>query len=149
MTNEPSMKLFESSSDGMCERDRKNNKQVNIWWTAWAFAFITAILVLGPGESDESQIAIWQWVLVVLPLAVGVFAVRAYLRFLHEADEMIRQIHLGALAMGCASGLIVGTGFGLFAQVLSHIEDAGAFIWMSIVMGYSFGMMRASRKLDV
>jgi hypothetical protein len=106
-------------------------------------------MILGPDESEEAQVALWQWVLVILPLGIGVFAVRAYLHFLKEADEMIRQIHLGALALGCTLGIIVGTGLGLFAQVPGSFEDAGPFIWMAIVAGYSIGMIRASRKLDV
>jgi len=89
------------------------------------------------------------WVLVILPILIGLIAVRAYVKFLLEADELIKKMHLEALAFGCGAGLIVGTGFGLFGQLLGRNEDAGAYMWIAILAGFSIGLYRASRRYYV
>jgi len=143
------MGFFDMHSDDMCERDQQNIRRLNIWWCIWAFSWATALVVLGPDESTEGKVAVWKWVFVGLPLFLSIFAVRAYVKFLKEADELIKRIHLEALALGCGAGIIVGTGFGLLAQVLGHNEDAAALIWLSILLGYTSGLYRASRKYNV
>jgi hypothetical protein len=106
----------------MCERDRLNVAKFKTWAGAFAATFIVAIIVLGPSPGGYAETALWKWVLVITPLILGVFMVQAYVRFLLEADELIKKIHLEALAIGCGTGIVVGTGFGLFSQVLGAWE---------------------------
>ena len=132
-------------AEELCERDRLNMKRFSFWWVIWVCAFGVATVLLPSSKLP----VILSWTLAALPLVLGFFAVRSYVYFLKQADELIQKIHLEALALGCGSGLIVGTALGLLAQVVGHNEDAGAFIWLSILAGYVFGLTRAQRRYRV
>lgn len=136
------------AAEGMCERDRLNVNKFKTRAGAFAVTFIVAIVVLGPSPGGIAETALWMWVLVIAPLILGVFMVQAYIHFLLQADELIKKIHLEALAIGCGTGIIIGTGFGLFAQVLGSWEDAGAFTWCAILMAFSISLARATKRYN-
>jgi hypothetical protein len=135
-------------AEGMCERDRLNVNKFKIWAGAFAVTFIVAIIVLGPSPGGFRETSLWMWALVFTPFILGIVMVQAYVKFLLEADELIKKIHLEALAIGCGTGIIIGTGFALFSQLLGSWEDAGAFTWAAIVLAFSIGLNRATKRYN-
>ena len=133
----------------MCERDRRNAQKYQTLVGIWAVTFVVAIVVLGPGPEDAASTPIWMWVLALTPIFIGIFVVSAYTHFLAEADELIKKVHIEALAMGCGAAIILGTGFGLVAQVLGPWEDSGSLTWASTLLAFSIGYHRASKRYSV
>ena len=136
-------------AEGMCERDSRNVSKFRNWSGAFGITFIVAILVLGPSPDGVASTALWMWALVLTPMIIGVFMVQSYVHFLLEADELIKKIHVEALAIGCGTGIVMGTGFGLFSQVLGSWEDSGAFTWAAIILAFSIGLRRATKRYNV
>lgn len=75
---------------GLRARDRRNGLVLNGWSFVWAVCFIGATATL-KFMQPPMPLAL---AVVAVPLAPGFFAVRAYLRFLRDADELLRKIHL-------------------------------------------------------
>jgi hypothetical protein len=83
------------------------------------------------------------WVVAALPTVAGILVIVAYGRFLREADELQRIIHLEALALGFAGGWVVICGYRIFERLGAPVADIAD---AAIVLGlfYSIGILRAS-----
>jgi hypothetical protein len=85
------------------------------------------------------------WLVAALPSVVGIFVLVAYGRFLREADELQRLIHLEALALGFAGGWIAICGYRIFERLGAPTADiADATIALAIF--YAIGIVRGSRR---
>ncbi len=112
------------------------------WALAWAIAFVGASWFL---RSDPAISAGAAWIVAVAPnlLALGVVVV--YLRFLRNADELVRRIQLEGLAVGFGVGVVLSMGYQL-------LERAGApelsFSDLAAIMMFAFviGVVRANRQ---
>lgn len=124
------------------ELDRRNQNRFLAWTFAWAVTFVAASLTL---KADLELASPVNWVLAVVPTVVSIGAVFAYLRFLRMADELLRKIQLGGLAMGFAAGVVVTAGYPLFEAVGARQLQADdvllvmVFAWM---LGQFVGMWR-------
>jgi len=95
----------------LSERDRRNLRRYNAWVVAFALAFVTAVALLTKPSLGEA--AAGAWIVALVPDVLGVMAVRAYVRFLREADELVRKIHLEATALGFGTGVVFILGYSL------------------------------------
>ena len=66
--------------------------------------------------------------LAILPLLPGYFASRAYLKFLNEADELLRNVHYEAASKSFILVILLGIVYTLASQVFGEWEDAGAIL---------------------
>ena len=88
----------------MRECDRVNDKRTSLWAFAWVVSLAIARLPVASGQLPQ-----WTgWVLGTISLAVAIQFIRAYLRMVREADELLRQVQLEGLAVGFGAGLICG-----------------------------------------
>jgi hypothetical protein len=110
------MTLWNRCSSGMTPRDRRNIRHFNAWALSWAAAFVAATLGLGLAAGSLGDLA---WLAALLPTAVGVVALLAYVRFLRQADELLRRVSMEGLALGFGVGWLFMTGWRL-------LERAGA-----------------------
>ena len=55
------------------------------------------------------------WSVAILPDALGIGALLAYVRFLQRADELMQRIQLEGLALGFGVGVVFATGYQLLA----------------------------------
>lgn len=111
------------------------------WTLAWALAFVGASWVLR-GDSVAGGAA---WVVALVPNLLAVGVVLVYMRFLHNADELVRRIQLEALAFGFGVGVIFAMGYQL-------VERAGgpqlslADLAAGMMLAFVVGVVRANRR---
>ena len=99
-------------------RDRRNQRRYALWTIAWFIALVGtgAFFKFRRGLVPSDVIA---WSVGAVPVLAGALALWAWLRYLHEAEELQRRIQLNALALG----------FGVtFVSVISYggLVSAGA-----------------------
>ena len=133
---------------GLCERDRMNLKKFSRWFLLFALAFVLAAIFLGPIDGGLERTPPWHFVLAILPLVPGYFAARAYLKFLREADELIRNVHYEAASKSFILVILVGIVYYLASQVFGEWEDAGLVLWAIASVAYQINYRRAWRRFD-
>ena len=134
---------------GLCERDRTNLKNFSRWFLLFALAFVLAIIFLGPTDGGLEQTPPWRFALAILPLLPGYFASRAYLKFLSEADELLRNVHYEAASKSFILVILLGFVYSLASQVFGEWEDAGLVLWAIAGVAYQINYRRAWRRFDV
>ena len=73
--------------------DRRNQLVVVAWLFAWAISFVAAKWTLKSGEAIPLAL---QLAAVAVPTILAIGGVLAFLKFLREADELVRRIELEA-----------------------------------------------------
>jgi hypothetical protein len=89
-------------NDLFTPRDAQNYRVFSAWMAAAAVIFIAATFLIEARLVDPPA----GWVLPLVGAIAGVGALRAYVVFLRHADELLRKIHLDALAFGFGCGLV-------------------------------------------
>lgn len=138
--NETSHGSFWMRCTGGTSRDRRNLTRMMWIYAAWALAFAGGSQLI---KRDLLPAGPLPWIVAALPTALGVFAVLAYGRFLREADELQRAIHLEALALGFAGTWIGVCGYRMFERLgapAADIADAALFL----AVFYALGMVRGA-----
>jgi hypothetical protein len=82
-------------------RDARNQRRFLLWLFAAALAYVGATAAL---RWRQSVPGVLPWLLTGLALILAAQAVRRYLIFLRAADELLRKIETGALALGFGAG---------------------------------------------
>jgi hypothetical protein len=124
------------------EQDARNMRVFNYWTFAMAFWFAGATILLGKGFIDPQPAA---WIFPAGGLLVAVFTVRSYVRFLREADELLRKVHLEALSFGIGAAVI-------FMPVYRLCERLGApkldslDALLVIILAWAWGQWRATSR---
>lgn len=127
---------------GLTPTDRRNLLVFIAWFIVWFFSFGIVSRVLRAGIDLDTRLA---WGLALAPNLFAMLAVGRYLRFLRHADELVRRIHLDALAIGLATGLVFVIGWGV-------LELAGArelpidYAAQPMVFGWAIGLVWSSWK---
>ena len=112
------------------------------WTLGWAIAFVGASWFL---RSDPAISQGAAWIVAVAPNLLALGVVIVYLRFLRDADELVRRIQLEGLAFGFGVGVVFSMGYQL-------LERAGApqlgFSDLAGIMMFAFvvGVVRANRQ---
>lgn len=91
--------------------DRRNQGLFMVWSLAWALAYVAATWV----SQGSALGAVTPWLVAALPAVLSVAALVAYLRFVQQADELVRRIQLEGLAVGFGAGTLLVVGYPLFA----------------------------------
>ncbi len=131
------------SGSGLRSHDLRNGKRVNLLSAAWAVCFLAATAALTFLELSGAASA----AIVAVPLVAGGFALAAYRRFLGEADELLRKIHLEALSFGAGAALAVGTTFMLLVPLGASASNGLAVTLAVLCVGYSYRVIRGLRGL--
>ena len=88
--------------------DRKNLWRFQAWGVVWAVAFAATGLLLKHWPQLVSGLPL-RVALIALTTALGVAMVLAFMRFLRDADELVRKIHLEALAVSFGATVVFVT----------------------------------------
>jgi drug/metabolite transporter (DMT)-like permease len=129
----------------MTPRDLRNER----WAGFWAFVWIGSWVGLNLAISYEILPRGTPGTLAVLvPLGLGVRMILAYRRFLREADELLRKIHLDALALSVGVGLVAGFTHQLLTRTgaISEADVLGAMLPM--VLTYAGGVFVAVKRFS-
>ena len=84
-------------------RDSRHLGAFSRWVLAFATVLAAGTILLGGGYVQPQPLA---WLLPVAALLLGIGTVRAYVAFLRGADELLRKIHLEALALAFGVAVI-------------------------------------------
>ena len=84
-------------------RDARHLGTFSRWVLSFAAVLAAGTILLGGGYLQPQPV--W-WIFPVAALLLGIGTVRAYVVFLREADELLRKIHLEALAFAFGAAMI-------------------------------------------
>ena len=89
-------------SEMLTPRDAANLRRFNVVTLAWAMMFVAATLAItGYGVAGLTG-----WALAAATLLLGITSMSLYVRFLRAADELLRKIHVEALALGFGAAIV-------------------------------------------
>ena len=97
------------SSSLFTPRDLRNFAQFAWWLTAGMVVFAAATILIDVKLIPDPA----GWALTVLTIVLMVLTVRAYIHFLRNADELLRKVHLEALALAFGAGAVAMMGYRL------------------------------------
>lgn len=133
-------------SKGLCpdlpERDKKNERRFTLLTAAWGLSFLAATAIL---SSDTAAGLPVRAAIAIVPTLIGIAAVAAYIRFVREADELIRMIQLVSLAAGFGAGMLFMLGYRLFERIGAPILDMDDAL-MAMMMVWAGSQLVLSRR---
>jgi hypothetical protein len=126
--------------EGMREKDRANEKRVNSFAFVWVgFLMVATLLRYFTQVPEPVALA-----LVLASMIPGFLLVKAYLKMLREADEMLRLMQYEALAVGFGAGIVCGF-TAMFLLPPSPVW--GIATLMPMVLGFCIRVILAGRKI--
>jgi hypothetical protein len=131
---------------GLTHRDKRNFKPLAICFGLWTASFIAASLFLPRGFFAPAALPPWEWPLAILPLVFGTLVAYYFQRFLRGTDELMRRIHLEALAVGFAAAFVFGMGAGLLNRL--GVPQVSGLTWAVMVIGYLVKLALSSTQYD-
>jgi len=90
-------------------RDTQNYKVFTAWMIAATIVFAATTLLIDGKFLPPSA----GWALTAGAVVLLLFTVRAYVSFLRQADELLRKVHLDALALAFGIGVVMMMGYRL------------------------------------
>ena len=125
-------------------RDARNYRVFGWWMTAAMLAFAAATILI-----DGNLIpAVAGWGLTVASSVFMVGAMRSYILFLRAADELLRKVHLEALAFAFGAGIVAMMSYRLCERLGApklDVNDAALVMLVCWVGGQWLG----ARRYDV
>lgn len=128
--------------------DHRSQRNVVVWSLIWVGAFLAGDFLIDGGSVQDSTVIV---AITVLAGMLGVGWVRAYVRFIRQADELMRKIQLDAMAVALGAGFVVGFSLimlgdaGLIEARISHVLVCMAAVYMlAVIIGLRrFGASRS------
>lgn len=136
----PAGESFWTRCLGSASRDRANLRRIVWTGLTWAVLFAGGSQVLKRGLVPEGPVS---WGVAALPILAAVLAMSAYARYLREADELQRQIHQDALALGFGGGFLGVTCWTILERVGAPVADIGDAV-LFLAVFYSIGIVRGA-----
>ncbi len=115
-------------------RDWLNSKRMLWSLLAWAVSFAGLSQLI---KRDLLPAGPIPWLLTAVPVIAGVLVILAYGRYLSEADELQRTIHLQALALGFGGAFFAASGYELLERLGAPKLD---FSDLTLVMVFFYGL---------
>lgn len=124
-------------------RDLQNYRAFTGWMVGAMLAFAGATILIDGNFISAAA----GWVLTVGTTVLMLFTMRSYIIFLRQADELLRKIHLEALAFAFGAGIIVMMGYRLCERLGApklDINDAALVMMLTWIAGQVIGSRRYS-----
>ncbi|MGZ5431704.1 MAG: hypothetical protein ACXW31_03245 [Thermoanaerobaculia bacterium] len=125
-------------------RDLKNYRVFTLWMTGAMLTFAAATILID-GNFIPPALG---WVLTTASIVLMVGAMRTYIAFLRVADELLRKVHLEALAFAFGAGIVAMMGYRLCERLGApklDVNDAALVMLVCWIGGQWLG----SRRYDV
>jgi hypothetical protein len=120
---------------GQTEADQRNIGNFTAWCFVWAVAFGAATYVLRFFPQLPGALA---WAVAMVPVLVGAFSIRSFLRFLREADEFTRKVQLEGIALGFGAGQLFCMGY-YFLEQFGAPRISMVFAIVPMSFGWAIG----------
>ena len=128
-------------------RDVRNSQTFGAWMLGSMAVFIAATLLI-----DGKYIPpIGGWALTLATLVLMLGAVRSYIVFLREADELLRKVHLEALAFAFGAGMVAMMCWRLCERLGApklDVNDAALVMMLCWVAGQWLGGRRYTTAVE-
>ncbi|HEX7153552.1 MAG TPA: hypothetical protein VF618_18840 [Thermoanaerobaculia bacterium] len=131
------------AANALTPRDAINIRHFYLWLLAAAAAFVAATLLFD-GRFLSGPPA---WALAATVIVLLLFTLRAYLRFLRAADELLRKIHVEALALAFGAGFIFMTGWRLFERLGAFKLDVNDPV-LVMMLFFALGLWLGTRRYE-
>ena len=122
-------------------RDTHNYRKFTGWMTAGMFMFAAATILID-GKFIPNSLG---WILTVASALLMANAMRVYILFLRFADELLRKVHLEALAFAFGMGLVAMMSYRLCERLGApklDVNDAGLLMLLTWFAGQWIGSRR-------
>ncbi len=117
---------------------------MRILWAAaaWAICLLSASQLI---KHELVTNAVISWLIASLPVVTGTIIIFTYRRYIHQADELQRMIHLRALAMGFAAGWLAISCYPLFERIGAPEIEPSTF-GAAMAVTYALGVLLGGRR---
>ena len=120
---------------GYTARDRRNLRHFNVWALVWMAIWLAATYLFRNQVVAAGPLA---YALVLATVLLGLQAIRSYVHFLHQADELLGKIQMEALALGFGAGVIFMVAYRLCERLgAPRLDSADPMIVMVFVWAFS------------
>jgi hypothetical protein len=130
---------------GLTSRDHRNMRALRYVAIPWFVSFLAAHLFLPPSEDQIASVPTWVWPLMGIPIALGTLMAYYYYRFIQGADELVRKMHVEALAVGFGTAFVVGMVGDLFGQI--GVPKLSTLTWVAMLVAFSIRLNISKRAL--
>lgn len=137
-----SFKRFIVSCKAMTARDRRNARVTNWWLAGWMVCFLGSAFAMRGGYLQAGLVA---WAVIAVCTVLGLLVVYFYMRFIREADELLRKIQLEALAIGFGAAFVGNFTLSLVERLYGMAFDIGD-LFLLMVAFYVFGIIAGMRR---
>lgn len=127
---------------GYTARDRRNLRRFNVWALVWMAGWLAATYLIRNGMVAAGPLA---YALVLLVAVLGVLAMRSYVHFLRQADELLSKIQLEALALGFGAGAVFMVAYRLCERLGAPELDSAAPLMVMVVV-WSVSQLLVARR---
>ena len=127
---------------GQTEADDRNIKAFSLWCFLWAVGFALVVYLVKHFPDLLGPIS---WTLALVPIALGIPVMRAFLRYLREADEFTRKVQLEGIAMGFGAGFLFGMAYHTFEQFGAPPLPMIAAV-VPMAFGWAFGSLLVASR---
>lgn len=131
-----------TSCPGMRPGDRHNSLAFNWWLFGWMASWVGASIVFRQGLVASG---VGVYAVALAPNLLGLFAVAAFVRFIREADELLRKIHLEGLAWGFGIGALFMVGYRLLERTGAPKLDISDGM-VAMFVAYAVATIVAARR---
>jgi hypothetical protein len=122
-------------------RDAHNYKVFTWWMTGAMVTFAAATILIDGGFVPDA----FGWALTTISVALAVVSMRSYISFLRQADELLRKVHLEALAFAFGAGVVFMMNYRLCERLGApklDVNDASLVMLLCWVGGQWLGSRR-------
>lgn len=136
------LRRFVACCSQMTQRDRRNARRANYWLFGWMLSFVGIIFAIRSEVLPEWWLT---WLAIAASTVLGFVAIMAFVRFLREADELLRKIQFEALALGFGAAMIANFTLSLVERVREQPFEIGD-LFMVMVIFYVIGVITGTRR---
>lgn len=127
---------------GYTATDRRNLRIFNVWALVWIAAWLAATYLIRTELVAAGPLA---YGLVLLTGVLGILAIRSYIHFLRQADELLSKIQLEALALGFGAGAVFMVVYRLCERLgAPRLDSTGPL--MAMVLVWSVSQLLVARR---
>jgi drug/metabolite transporter (DMT)-like permease len=127
----------------MTPRDQRNQQWVLVWLFVWSVSWVAASIAIKSGRVTEGPLAV---TVAVAPTLLGLAMILAFWKFLRQADELQRKIHLDALALGFGAGLVGSVAYRLLEHAGTVADADSADIAALMLVAYAVGVLVGRKR---
>jgi len=122
-------------------RDAQNYRIFTWWMTGAMLTFAAATILIDGGWIPDAA----GWLLTAISVVLMVMSMRSYISFLRQADELLRKVHLEALAFAFGAGIVAMMGYRLCERLGApklDVNDASLVMLVCWLAGQWLGARR-------